>query len=640
MAYTLTDRWKYYYDVGFDGRQTNLSINGAGTNYRDSTSFTFFPATPVANSYVQFCFVKRWWGLKLDIGTAFSATSVEFIWEYSKTNTTTWATLRVDNPNVFLSTGVQYVNFTPPADWYVHRENGYKIRCRIVSISGFSTNATQQNDRVRYNLKAIVVTGTETNTLGTTLLTANNAGTYTTLPATTCATGLIPIQASVYAIRDIAKIDCVLSGTSAGAGDTITITGNDFDGNALTETIDVSGGNGTYTSTLAYADVTQIDCNGWSDGTITVTQKKWGMIEETAPNTYVLNCHFQVGDGTTTTTVQWNDYFVTFMRGAFWYVLPKGTFNTGTVAGSGTSAEDYLRGVAIQEGTYLDGDFGIGSDFRGEAMGTGVANIGGSFWALRKGAYSEPLIRTTTGTFNFYNSIISAYHSGSRSIYSNSTRNFKNTNVHLNIQHNAGTITSTSGSILHNLSAEINAASTTISNTPIRSTSSIWFYTGVGVQTYENCDGVTTSSFGIGWNGVGNGNEKIRIAYSLDLFVMDEAGDPISGATITITNGVGAVTSTTTDANGVITQQSLVAYSGSYIAFAPAITWVDKSAYTIEIAKDGYSTKTMIFTLSEKVDDIVVLQPACVPAETIMLESGELAKRIADTPMDGFYIKT
>lgn len=641
MSYTLTDRWKYYLEIGVDARSSNIQINATGSNYNNSTAFTLFPATPVAGSYIQFGMVKRWWGLKFDIGTAFSATSVEFIWEYSKTNTTTWATLRTDNPNIFLSTGVQYINFTPPADWFVHREVGYKIRCRIVSITGFSTNATQQNDRVRFNVKAIVATGTETNTIGTTLLTANNTGTYTILPATTSTTGLVPIQMSVYSIRDIAKIDCVLSGTSAGAGDTITITGIDFDGNALTETIDVSAGDGTYTSTLAYADVTQIDCNGWSDGTITVTQKKWGMLEMTAPNTYVFNCHFQIGDGSTTTTVTWYDYFITFMRGAQWYVLGSGTFNTGVVAGAGTSAEDYKRGVAIQEGTYLDGEFGIGADFRGEAMGTGVANIGGSFLKFIKSAYSEPVFRTATGTYNFYNSILTNVTAGSREFYSAATRNFVNTNNHLVIQSTGGTITSSNGSILDTMSAELSATGFELANTPIRATTNqIWFYTNpAGIGTYLNCDGVTTANFSVGYTGAGTGVEKLRISYSLDLLVIDQAGSPIDGATVTITNGVGAVTSTTTDANGVITQQKLVAYSGSYTAGDPAITWINKSAHTIEIAKDGYSTKIMMITLSEKVDDIVVLQPACVPAQTIMLEDGDLAERIADSPMDGYYIK-
>jgi len=607
MAYTLTDRWKYYYDVGFDGRQTNLSINGTGTNYSDSTSFTFFPATPVANDYVQFCFVKRWWGLKLDIGTAFSATSVEFIWEYSKTNTTTWATLRTDNPNIFLSTGVQYINFTPPTDWYVEREKGYKIRCRIVSISGFSANATQQNDRVRYNLKAIVVTGTETNTLGTTLLTANNAGTYTTLPATTCATGLIPIQASVYAIRDIAKIDCVLSGTSAGAGDTVVLTGIDMDGNALTETIDVSGGNATYTSTLAYADVTLIDCNGFTDGTITVNQKKQGVIELTAPNTYAINCHIQVGDGSTTTAVTWNNYFITMMPGAFVYCLGSGTLTTGTIAGSGTSAETYTKGIALQEGTYDGADFGIGSEIRGEAMGTGVLNFGGSFWKFHKGGYSEPLFRSTTGTFNFLYSILSTTATGGREIYANSTKYFKGTDNQLSIQFTGGSISSLS-SVFHSLNAEIGNTGFEVSNTPIRNSMSIWFYNGNGIGTYLNCDGVSTSSFLIGYTGAGNGAEKLRISYSLDLLVIDEAGNPINSAMVKITNGVGVVTSTTTDANGVITQQKLVAYSGAYTAGNPSITWTNKSAYVIEIKKAGYQTEKFDLTLTEKTDDIIVLK--------------------------------
>lgn len=586
MAYTLTDRWKYYSEVGQDSRQSSVQTNATGTNYNNSTAFTYFPATPVANDYVHFAFVKRWWGLKLDIGTAFSATSVEFIWEYY-TKVGGWSTLRVSNTNVFLSTGVQYVNFTPPADWGVEREKGFKIRCRIVSISGFATNATQQNTRVLFNLKAIVITGTESNTIGTTLLTANNAGTYTVLAATTSATGLIPIQASVYAIRDIAKVDCVLAGTSAGAGDTVDITGTDIDGNAIGETIDVSGGNATYISTLAYADVTQIDCNGFTDGTIAVNQKKQGIIEMCAPNTYVINCHIQIGDGSTTTAVTWNNYFITLMHGAFVYCLTSGTLTTGTIAGTGTAAETYTGGIALQEGSYDGQNLGIGSDWRGEA-GTGVFNLGGSFWKFNKGAYSEPMFHTNNGTFNFLYSILSTTATGGREIYQNSTKYFKGTDNQLSIQFTGGSISS-SGSVLHSLNAEIGNTGFEVANTPIRSGMSIWFYAGAGIGTYLNCDGVKTSSFGIGWGGAGTGVEKLRISSSLDVYLLDEAEQPISGASVKVVDGVGAtVVNTTTDANGVITQQKLVAQSGAYTAGNPSITWTNKSSMTLTIKKVGY----------------------------------------------------
>lgn len=642
MAYTLTDRWKYYAEVGSDSRQSSIQINGTGTVYHNSTAFNFFPTTPVANDYVHFAFVKRWWGLKLNIGTAFSATAVVFIWEYY-TKVGGWSTLRVDNTNAFLTTGVKYVNFTPPADWGVEREKGFKIRCRIVSISGFATNAAHQTDRVKFNLKAIVITGTESNTIGTTLLTANNAGTYTVLAATTSATGLIPIQASVYAIRDIAKFDCVLAGTSAGAGDTVVLTGTDIDGNALTETIDVSGGNATYTSTLAYADVTLVDCNGFTDGTITVNQKKQGIIEMCAPNTYVINCHIQIGDGSTTTAVTWNNYFMTLMQGAFVYCLTSGTLTTGTIAGSGTAAETYTNGIALQEGSYDGQNLGIGSDWRGE-LGTGTINFGGSFWKLNKGAYSEPMFHNASGTFNFLYSILSTTATGAREVYNNSTKSFKGTDNQLSIQFTGGSISSLS-SVLHSLNAEIGGTGFEVANTPIRNSMSIWFYAGAGIGTYLNCDGVKTSSFGIGWMGSGTGVEKLRISSSLDLVVLDENDDPFQGVTVTVVDGASAtVVNTTTDASGLIAQQKLVAQSGAYTAGNASITWTNKSSMVMTLSKTGYADIAIPLELDgvtnscEAQNLIVKMALACVPAETIMLESGDLAKRIADSPFDGFYI--
>jgi hypothetical protein len=109
------------------------------------------------------------------------------------------------------------------------------------------------------------------------LHTADLAGSLVIAPLLLCTTSmecLPPMAAEQVALR----LDFILSGTSAGAGDTIDITGTGADDGALTESIDVSGGDATYTSVGAYKTVTSFDCTGWADGTVEVQQGRWGAI--------------------------------------------------------------------------------------------------------------------------------------------------------------------------------------------------------------------------------------------------------------------------------------------------------------------------------------------------------------------------
>ncbi len=605
MAYAVNNNWQHYIDTGADSRQSSVQLDGTGTNQNNATAFDYFADTAAANAYIAFASVRRYWGVRIYVGTAFAATAVEFIWEYEYNNNT-WATLRVKNPNAFLSTGSQDIEFTPPYNWYCQREKGYRIRCRIVSVTSITEGGANSTNKVTFNHKAIRVTGTETTITGA--ITLNNGNTYTTLPATTSATGLIPIQMSVGLVRDISKVDVVLAGTSAGAGDTVDLTGVDLDGNALTETIDVSGGNATYTSTLAYADITQVDCNGFTDGTITVNQKKLGLIENITENTYVMGCFLEIGDGSTTTAVTWYDYALIFLRGAHWHVRTSATFTTGLITGSGEN-ESADRGMYIQEGNYGGGEWGIGSDLRMK-INTGTINLYGTYFHSHSGAHSEPIMRTYTGTtYNIKYSMIKSQGVGSKQFYHNygGTINIKDTNVNLSYQFTGGTL-SLDRVTLSKLNAELGSVGFTAQGTRIQNACAIWFYNSVGIGTYLDCPGITTSSFAIGWDGAGNGAEKIRIAYSYDLLVLDEKGVAINSASVKITNGVGAVTNLTTDSSGLITTQSLLAYSGAYTAFNPAITWTDKRAHTVEIKKSGYQTEYLKFTLSEAVTDIVTLK--------------------------------
>jgi len=604
MAYAVQDNWQHYTDTGTDTRQSSVQKNYTGTNQNNATAFDYFSDSAVANDTVNFNSVRRHWGIRIYVGTAFAATAVTFIWEYLN-SAGSWSTLRVKNHNALLSTGSQDIEYTPPPDWGCTREKGYGIRCRIVSVTNITEGGANSTNKVKFNHKAIRVTGTETTITGA--ITLNNANTYEILPATTSATGLIPIQMSVGLVRDIAKVDVILAGTSAGAGDTVDLTGVDLDGNALTETIDVSGGNATYTSTLAYADLTQVDCNGFTDGTTRVLQKKLGLIELVTENTYILNCFLEIGDGSTGATVTYYDYALIFLRGAHWHTRTSSTFNTGVLVGSGTSGADYNRGCYIQEGTYNGGDWGIGSDIR-HLMNTGTTNIQGSMLAFLIGNDSEPIFKGYTNTVvNFRNSLIRSTNPTTRGIYgTGGTMTFTKVKCDLNFQQFSTTLTFSdyTGPALN---AEIGATSFTANGIGLRSNSSIWFYTSNGIGTYLNTT-LTTANFGIGYSGSGNGTEKLRLSYTFNALVINEAGTPISSATIKITDGVGAVTTLTTDANGVVTETNLVAYSGSYVAGNPSITWVNKSAYTFEIKKAGYRKVKILKTITEAIDEIIVME--------------------------------
>jgi len=98
------------------------------------------------------------------------------------------------------------------------------------------------------------------------------------------------------------KIDFVIESKTAEA-DYIFITGTDIDGNAQTESIDVtsleSGGGGTFTTTKWFATITNIDCSDnsagggtvWADGTIQITQPRWGVVHEIVEDgSYKIDC--------------------------------------------------------------------------------------------------------------------------------------------------------------------------------------------------------------------------------------------------------------------------------------------------------------------------------------------------------------
>lgn len=107
-------------------------------------------------------------------------------------------------------------------------------------------------------------------------------------------------------------IDFVVAAKTAEA-DYIFITGTDAWDAVQTESIDVTAGNGTYTTTKLFKTITNIDCSDnaagggtvWANGTVAVSQRIWGVIWDKGNGQYQIDSHFRVGNGSTYT------YFVT-----------------------------------------------------------------------------------------------------------------------------------------------------------------------------------------------------------------------------------------------------------------------------------------------------------------------------------------
>lgn len=140
-------------------------------------------------------------------------------------------------------------------------------------------------------------------------VTADRAGTDTDLlVAGSPASDL----ALTYAVRPVELkaliVKCIVANKNAEA-DFIFISGEDWRGAAQTESIDVSAGDGSYTSTKYWSSITTLDCsdNGagggtvWADGDLSVTQDIWGVIWDYGNNFYAIDSIVHFGNGSTST---------------------------------------------------------------------------------------------------------------------------------------------------------------------------------------------------------------------------------------------------------------------------------------------------------------------------------------------------
>jgi len=218
----------------------------------------------------------------------------------------------------------------------------------------------------------VVVTGGTSGTPATfaDFVTADRAGSVTLLAAWAPISNT---KALTYQITPVEKLGLIISFVIAGKTaetDYIFITGTDAWGNAQTESINVTAGNGTYASVLHWRTITNIDCsdnpvgNGtvWANGTVAVTQPQWGVIWNLGNGLYTVDSSLNIGNGSTATYMRTSREAIIFPSSHF-YVTENATFQIGKLQGSWGYDGSYIAvtpsaaspywGVFVNGGTIL-----------------------------------------------------------------------------------------------------------------------------------------------------------------------------------------------------------------------------------------------------------------------------------------------
>jgi len=151
-------------------------------------------------------------------------------------------------------------------------------------------------------------------------VTADRAGVDTVLLSAGTPANNLALAYAVRPVEDLAiKVKCVVANKTAEA-DFIFITGKDWRGAAQTENIDVTAGNGSYTTTKYWSEITTLDCSDnaagggvvWADGDLSVTQDVWGVIWDYGNGKYLIDSIFSIGNDIASTYFQSRDEDVFF----------------------------------------------------------------------------------------------------------------------------------------------------------------------------------------------------------------------------------------------------------------------------------------------------------------------------------------
>jgi len=610
---TFKEVWQnpHYDDFNIigDGRIAGIYRSDTGTiNYTTKSSFDYFPDTATVGDYIMFHNTRRFWGVKIYVGTPLQASSITIEWEYYASDGT-WKHLPVDNTNPFSSSGWQEVKFTAPADWGRFTQGGYNkglyVRAKITAVSGLTEGGANSTNPIKYRLMYMQVTGTITSFSYFT--SQDNNETYTILDAVTPAASLEPLEMPVKTLDRMSKVDVIISSsTTIGAGDTVDITGEDVEGNTLSETIDVSAGNGTYTSSLAYANITDIACNGFNDGTITVKQKIGGLIKNVSfpsaeyKNMYLINAIVEIGDGTTETSVSIIVHTLWFVPGNYFRVHSNATFQTGV--------GDYNQpryGCAIIMNNPYEYSFFLLGDY-----GANIYHYATAFIFTGVGIQNGVIVNYPGNNLILQACLFTGDGDGSYSIWDRHNYDIKIKDTYFaNGFWLRTTLTDDSENVTFGRTShlEINNKVVTLVEPKTYSDYKMHVYSVNGRFDFVDSRDDDPKSVIIRYN-TGDYTDRVRIIWTFNLKVVDSNGNGIEGATVTLKDKDGSqVFSVTTDGNGDIAEQQVIQAKADQTDSNPYI-WTDYNPFTLTISKTGYKTMVKEYTIDRKINEVEVLE--------------------------------
>lgn len=582
-----------------------IHYKAATTTYttRTITGDDLFDNDAGVGDFIAFQAPPAWKDLTLSISTALVADAITLVWEYNRAQTGNWTTLTVvDGTRNLQDTGTKTVVFDPPDNWrdawstiFAGATAGQPmIRCRITAVTniteGGAFNATPTCG------KNIVTVSDYTSAVPCRLsdvYAADLAGERILAPALTCTTGMTITR--IYPAENRGeRIQFVLSGTSAGAGDTIDITGTGVNDEALTESIDVSSGDGTYTSAYSYKTITSFNCTGWSDGTVQVKQGKWGIVH-------------RLGEADSFYT-PWRMYMVdraqfVVSAGAYFkqyeelLIVNKSGHDRGALCNFAGNADldysvvviDNRAGGQSSENVGGWGGFTTGTDLADSAYILLKAPTQSNYFNLSLGAIVNRSMLGGPGNVMYQNTTGSGVPTLTNSVLGFSTAWQSGSDP--------SDIVDYGGAVLRGQLYLVIGSGVTFRNLTCDSVAHQY-------QTSKsyNLVNVTANTWPTTIAGAGS---IIRRKYTFTVKVINSTGTAIEGATVSMVDKNGtAVFSTTTDASGDIAVQDVI-----YTIIGNTET-TEYSPHTVTISATGYQTKTMVLTMDRKREEIVVLEKA------------------------------
>ena len=182
-------------------------------------------------------------------------------------------------------------------------------------------------------------------------VTADRAGVDTVLLSAGSPASALALTYAVRPVEDLALlVKCVVANKTAEL-DGVFITGKDFRGATQTEIINVTAGNGSYTTTKYWSEITTLDCSDsavgggtvWADGDLSVTQNVWGVIWDYGGGQYLIDTNLTFGDTSTSTFFRSCEEQFAFNAGVTPVITNSATFQLGKLVGDWGTAGSFMR---------------------------------------------------------------------------------------------------------------------------------------------------------------------------------------------------------------------------------------------------------------------------------------------------------